>query len=327
MMRKRTIMILMSVLLALSLVACQSTAPSSQTTSTPKPSSSQPSGETGEPSPSDGTLTVGVSLLTREHVYYNAIEEALMASAPNMKLELIVQDAKSDANLQINQVQDFITQQVDAIVLCPVNSSGLENAVKMATDKKIPVFTMDVRTEGDVVCHVGINNYEGGLLAADYANELLNGEGEVALIGYDEVSSCADRSRGFIDGLKKYPGLKLVDNQNSSGNSEKSANIMQDMILKNPNLKLVFAVGDPFALGALQSIKVAKADIMVIGFDGSDEAIAEIKADGLFKATVWDNPRMLGELCLQKVRDYFDGKEVPEVYEYEPRMLDISNVG
>ena len=117
-----------------------------------------------------------------------------------------------------------------------------------------------------------------------------------------------------------------MDNQNSSGNAEKSANIMQDMILKHPDLKLVFGVGDPFALGALQSITTANKEIFVIGFDGSDEAIDEIKKDGLFKATVWDNPSMLGELCLEKVRDYFDGKEVPEVYEYEPRMLDRDSI-
>ena len=271
-------------------------------------------------------LTIGVSLLTREHIYYNKIEEAMIETAKEKGFELIIQDAKSDANQQMNQIQDFITQHVDAIVLCPVNSSGLENGVKMAEDAGIPVFTMDVRTEGDVVCHVGIDNYEGGLLAADYANSLLDGVGEVALIGYDEVSSCADRSRGFADGLENYPGLKLVDNQNSSGNAEKSANIMQDMILKHPDLKLVFGVGDPFALGALQSITTANKEIFVIGFDGSDEAIDEIKKDGLFKATVWDNPSMLGELCLEKVRDYFDGKEVPEVYEYEPRMLDRDSI-
>lgn len=65
---------------------------------------------------------------------------------------------------------------------------------------------------------------------------------------------------------------------------------------------------------------------MVIGFDGSDEAKDEIRKDGLFKASVWDNPTMLGELCLENVAAYFAGKEVPEVYEYAPRMLDISNV-
>ena len=120
--------------------------------------------------------------------------------------------------------------------------------------------------------------------------------------------------------------MSVVDNQNCSGNAEKAANIMQDMILKNPELKLVFAVGDPFALGALQSINAAQEDILVIGFDGSSEAIDEIRADGLFKATVWDNPTMLGELCLENVAAYFAGEEVPELYEYDPRMLDISNV-
>lgn len=273
------------------------------------------------------TLKIGVSLLTREHVYYNKIEEALIEAAPGMNFELIIQDAKSDANLQINQMQDFVTQKVDAIILCPVNSAGVESGVKTALAADIPVFTMDIQTEGDgIICHVGIDNYEGGKLSAKYANDVLNGEGEVAIIGYDEVSSCADRTRGFIDGLKDYPDIKLVDNQNSSGSAEKSANIMQDMILKHPNLKLVFGVGDPFALGALQSIITANKEIYVIGFDGSDQAIDEIKKDGLFLATVWDDPTQLGKTTLEKVKDYFDGKDVPKIEEYEPRMLDKTNI-
>ena len=278
-------------------------------------------------SAADEKLTIGVSLLTREHTYYNAIEEAMIAVAPSYHFELVIQDAKSDANTQFNQIQDFITQQVDAIVMCPVNSSGLENAVALAVEASIPVFTMDVRTEGDIVNHVGIDNYAGGQLAADYAADLLGGVGEVAVIGYDEVSSCADRTAGFLHQIEeKYASISVVDNQNSSGNAEKGANIMQDMILKNPELKLVFAVGDPWALGALQSIHTAQKDIMVIGFDGSDEAKDEIRKDGLFKASVWDNPTMLGELCLENVAAYFAGEDVPEVYEYAPRMLDITNV-
>lgn len=310
---KKFLAVLLALTLALSLFACAKA-----------PVEAAP--EAAPEAAADEKLTIGVTLLTREHTYYNAIEEAMIAAAPSYNFELVIQDAKSDANTQFNQIQDFITQGVDAIVMCPVNSSGLENAVALAVEADIPVFTMDVRTEGEIVNHVGIDNYAGGQLAADYAAELLGEAGECAIISYDEVSSCADRTAGFLDRIaEKYPNMSVVDNQNCSGNAEKAANIMQDMILKNPDLKLVFAVGDPFALGALQSIAAAQEDILVLGFDGSAEAVAEIKADGLFKATVWDNPTMLGELCLENIAAYFAGEEVPELYEYPPRMIDITN--
>lgn len=319
---KKFLAIILVLALALTFVACSSNAPAEA------PAEEAPVAEEAPAeAPADEKLTIGVTLLTREHTYYNAIEEAMIAAAPSHNFELVIQDAKSDANTQFNQIQDFITQQVDAIVMCPVNSSGLENAIELAVGADIPVFTMDVRTEGAIVNHVGIDNYAGGQLAADYAAELLDGVGEVSIIGYDEVSSCADRTAGFLDQIAaKYPDMKVVDNQNCSGNAEKAANIMQDMILKNPDLKLVFGVGDPFALGALQSISAAQEDILVIGFDGSAEAMDEIRTGGLFKATVWDNPTMLGELCLENVAAYFAGEEVPELYEYPPRMLDITNV-
>lgn len=291
---------------------------------------SSPDPNVGAQTPDSGSAkkTIGLSLLTREHTYYNAIEEAAIARCAELGFTLIVQDSKQDSNLQTNQVQDFITQKVDAIILCPVSSAGIGTAIKMAQQANIPVFTMDVRADDSegVIAHIGIDNYDGGKLAADYANTVLGGEGEVAIIGYDEVNSCVDRSDGFIDGLEAYPGLKLVSNQNCSGNSEKGANIMQNMILSYPDLKLVFCNGDPWALSALQSITTAKKDIKVIGFDGSEQAIEEIKKGGNLIATVWDNPTQMSEMTIDVINDHFNGKEIEPLVSYKPFMLDIDTI-
>jgi ribose transport system substrate-binding protein len=316
-MMKKVLTILICMAVLVSLLACNA-----QTPQTSAESASQSAPVAAE------KKTIGLSLLTREHVYYNTLEEALLKRAEEFGYELIVQDSKQDSNLQTNQVQDFVTQKVDAIILCPVSSAGVGQAIKIAKDANIPVFTTDIRADDatGVISHIGIDNYAGGKLAAEYSNTVLGGKGEVAIIGYDEVSSCVDRSNGFIDGLKDFPGLKLVDNQNCSGNAEKGANIMQNMNLSHPDLKLAFCNGDPWALSATQIINTTKKDIKVIGFDGSPQGVEEIKKNGPFIATVWDSPAQMGTMTIDVIKDYFDGKKVEALVSYPPRMLDKDNL-
>lgn len=277
----------------------------------------------------DNKIVVGVSLLTREHVFYNNIEKALKEKADELGIELIVQDASTDANKQLSQVQDFITSGVDAIIMSPTNSAGSKSMVELAGKENIPVFTMDVSSDGDTVSHVATDNKKGGELAAEYVgkNILKEGKGEVAIVTYSEVESCVNREKGFIEYLAaNYPDIKVVDVQNSSGDQAKAANVTQDMLLKHPNLKVIFGVGDPFALGALSSIKAANMDVKIVGFDGNPESIEEIKKGENWVAEIAQNPDEIGKVTLQTVKDYLDGKQVEKVIPIAPKVLDINNL-
>ncbi|HEY8344773.1 MAG TPA: substrate-binding domain-containing protein [Bacillota bacterium] len=274
-------------------------------------------------------VVVGVSLLTREHVFYSSIEEALKEKADELGVKLIIQDAGRDSNKQFNQVQDFVTQKVDAIILCPTNSAGSKTMVQLANRAKIPVFTMDIASDGDTVAHIATDNYKGGELAAEYvATKMLpSGEGEVAIVTYSEVESCVNREQGFVDYLaKNYPRIKVVDIQNCSGDQAKAADVTQNMLLKHPNLQVIFGVGDPFAMGALSAIKAANRDVKIIGFDGNPEGINEIKKGQLWKADVAQDPRAIGEKALEAVMQKLAGKEVPKLIPIAPKIIDINNL-
>ncbi|MGB9663261.1 MAG: substrate-binding domain-containing protein [Moorellaceae bacterium] len=270
---------------------------------------------------------VGVSLLTREHVFYNLIEESLKKKAEELKFKPIIMDASMDSNKQMSQVQDFITQKVDAIVLAPTTTAGIAPAVDLAKKANIPVFTIDIRAQGDVVSHVATDNYAGGKLAGKYiAENVLKGKGQVAVITYSEVSSCVDREKGFKEALAAYPEIKLVDVQSYSGNAEKAANITQDFLLKYPQLDAIFAVGDPAAVAAVSTIKAAGRQVKVVGFDGNPEAIEAIKQKGLWVADVAQHPEQIGAKVIELIGDYFNGKTVPKEVLIPPSIIDASNV-
>lgn len=274
-------------------------------------------------------ITVGVSLLTREHVFYNNIETALQKRADELGVKLIVQDASKDANKQLSQVQDFITQKVDAIILSPTNSAGSKSMVELANKANIPVFTMDISSDGETVAHVATDNYKGGELAAEYvAKNMLEGaKGEVAIVTYSEVESCVNREKGFTEYLaKNYPDVKVVDVQNSSGDQAKSADVTQNMLLKHPDLKVIFGVGDPFAMGALSAVKSANKQVKIIGFDGNPEGINEIKSGGLWIADIAQDPAAIGTETLNAVMDKLAGKDVPKSIPIAPKVIDKSNL-
>lgn len=276
----------------------------------------------------DKKITVGVSLLNKSHVFYNNIEAALRETAKENGIQLIVQDASGDPNKQLGQVQDFITQKVNAIILSPTNSAGSKSMVEMAATAKIPVFTMDIKSDGNTVSHIATDNYKGGQLAAEYMfkSMLKDKKGDVAVITYSEIESCIEREKGFTEWMAaNAPNVKIVDIQNYSGDQSKAADVMQNMLLKHAKLSAVFCVGDPAATGAMASITAANKKVMVIGFDGNPEGIEAIKSGGLWKADIAQNPEAIGKTTLLTVKDYLEGKKVKKFIAIAPYIIDASN--
>ena len=189
---KRILGAALAAAMCLSFAACgadSTTTPSTPATSEPAPASSN-AASTASDTASGEPVRVGVSLLNKQHVFYNNIEAAMVAKAPNLNIELIVQDASGDANKQLSQVQDFITQDVDAIVVCPTNSAGSKSMVELATAANIPVFTMDIASDGETVAHIATDNYKGGELAAEYMvnNMLTDKKGNVGVRSEEHTS-------------------------------------------------------------------------------------------------------------------------------------------
>lgn len=271
---------------------------------------------------------IGVSLLTREHVYYNFLEQYLEEEAEKLNVDLIIMDGNFDSNVQMNQIQNFIVEGVDAILLAPASISGAEGCYNLAKDAGIPILTFDVSAPGDYVAHVGTDNYAGGKLAGKYMAEniLEDQKGNVVIVTYSEIEACVFREEGFVEVINEYPDIEILDIQNCSGSMEKAANVTQDMLLKYDKIDGLFGVGDPFAMGAYQSIRAAGREIPIVAFDANPEGLAEIKKGGLWKADVGQDPQKVAQTVLNYAVDYLNGKEIPKETLVEPFVVDIENV-
>ena len=257
---------------------------------------------------------VGVTLLTKSHPFYQELESAMRATAAKHNITLKVQSAEFDMKDQQAQIENFITQRMDALVVCPVDSDTIGGAIKEANRAGIPVFTADIAAnDGEVVCHIASDNVMGGRIAGQYMAKLLNGKGTIIIIDHPKVMSVRDRTKGFVEAISGYPGIKIVARPPGDGERTTSMNVMENMLQSHPEITGVFAINDSTALGALSALRQAKrSDIIMVGYDADPEAQTEILKGSPLKADAVQYPREIGSTTILMVAKHLSGEQVPK---------------
>ncbi len=258
---------------------------------------------------------IGVTLLTEEHPFYRQLKAALVEECKARNIKPIILSCGMDLPTQTTQIENFITQGVDAMVVCPADSAGIAGAIRKANDAKIPVFTADIAAQGGkVVSHIASDNVQGGRLAGEYMAKLLAGSGEVAIVNHPVVQSVQDRVKGFREAVAKYPGIKIVDDQAAEGKRDVAVTVTDNILQKHADLAGIFAINDSSALGALASVEHSgRKNIIIVGYDGDPEAREKIAKGCPLKADAVQYPREIGKVTADTVANYLEGKQVPPV--------------
>jgi ribose transport system substrate-binding protein len=270
------------------------------------------------------TKTIGVSLLTRGHIFYRDLEEGLKSEADKNSYDLIITSAEWDLGKQISQVEDFISCKVDAIIVCPVDSKGIGSGIAEANKAGIPVFTADIAAEeGKVVSHIASDNVQGGKLAGEYLAKLLNGKGNVAIINQPAITSVLDRVAGFKEAISKFPEIKIVADVNGQGVRDRSLQVTADVLQANPKLNGIFGINDDSALGALDAVnQFNRKGVFIIGYDATPPAVDAILKDSPLKADVVQYPKKIGIKTIDVISEHFNNKVVPENVPVEVGIVD-----
>ncbi|HJN17495.1 MAG TPA: substrate-binding domain-containing protein [Armatimonadota bacterium] len=267
-----------------------------------------------EPSEGWAEIRVAATILTRKHPFYKELEAALVEAAEDHNITLDVQSSEFDSQKQRAQVQNFVVEGYDAIIVCPADSDSVGGAIQLANDAHIPVFTADIAANsGDVVANVASDNVQGGRLAGEYLAEALGGAGEVIIIDHPTVTSVQDRVRGFEEALAEHEGMTVVDKPAADGQRDKAQKRAQNALLANPGAKAIFGINDDSALGALAALRQAgNEDILIIGYDATEEARKEILAGSPLVADVVQYPDWIARLTIEAIVKYLSGEDVPD---------------
>jgi ribose transport system substrate-binding protein len=184
---------------------------------------------------------------------------------------------------QMSQIENAITKRPDAIVFIPVDFKAMAPGVQKMNAAKIPVVNITDRTAGgQVVSFVGSDDYTLGLATARYLLEKMNGRGNIIILeGVRGVLTSIERSRGFRKALEESPQAKLLASQPANYQRLQALQVTENLLQAHPNIDGVLAANDAMALGAIEALEAAKHKALVVGINGTKEAIDAIKAGTL----------------------------------------------
>lgn len=286
-----------------------------------------------QPAPAE-TKRIGITLFTRNHQFYQDMEKTWKENADKYGFELLIQNAEVDVAAQTSQIENFIQQKVDAIILCAVDPQGIIPAIEQANAAGIPVITVDgPAAGGKIVTFIGTDNFEGGRLAGEFAKKYisdnLGGKANVAILDFPQSAVvCVARVNGFKSALEDMPDVKVVAQQDGGAMRDKSMSVFENVLSANPQVDVVFGINDDTILGAMAAAQAAgrDKDMIFIGYDGTPEAAGLIASgESTLMADIAQQPVEIAKQALEVLKGVFEGKEYPADSPVAPILIDASN--
>jgi ABC-type sugar transport system substrate-binding protein len=274
-----------------------------------------------------GGGTLALSLSTLNNPFFVQLRDGASAQAKAKGYQLNISDAQNDPASQANAVQNVITQQVKAIILNPTDSKAIVPSVTAANAANIPVITVDRSSDGGkITSFIGSDNVGGGKQAADELATLVGSGDVVELQGVPGTSAARDRGKGFDTEIKTKPGIRLIALQSANFDRTRALDVMTNLLQAHPTIKGVFAQNDEMALGAIKALgNRAGAQVKVVGFDGTPEGLAAVKA-GTENADVAQQPTLLGKNAVDAAAMVLTGGTVPPAQQIPVKVVTKANV-
>lgn len=265
--------------------------------------------------------TIGLAISTLNNPFFVDLEAGAKAKAQELGVTLVTLDSQDDSATEMSNVEDLISQGVDIIMINPTDSDAVKSAVEAANKANIPVITLDRGANGgEVVSHIASDNVAGGKLAGEYVIELLGGKGKVVeLEGIPGASAARDRGQGFNEAISGTD-IEVVAKQTANFDRAEGLTVMENILQAQPEIDAVFAHNDEMALGAIEAIKASKRDILVVGFDATDDAKAAVES-GEMAATVEQLPKEIGSMGVEAAVKILNGEQVESMMPVDLQLV------
>ncbi|MET8545287.1 substrate-binding domain-containing protein [Kitasatospora sp. NPDC004799] len=270
-----------------------------------------------------GTRKIGLSLSTLNNPFFVQIRSGAQAEAKQLGVDLTVTDAQNDASQQANQLQNFTSSKLSAIVVNPVDSDAATNSVAAAGKASIPVIAVDRGVnKAEVNALVASDNVAGGEQAAKAIAEKLGGSGKIVILqGLAGTSAARERAEGFAKGLEAYPGIEVVAQQPADFDRTKGLDVMSNLLQAHPDVQGVIAANDEMALGAAKALgSKAGESVQVVGFDGTPDGLKAVEQGTLY-ASVAQQPSQLGKIAVDNAVKAIKGEKVEETVKVPVKVV------
>jgi inositol transport system substrate-binding protein len=265
----------------------------------------------------DKPIKIGVSMLF-DDLWLTTLRDAMTEYAATQPgVELIMVDSKEDVATQLGQVENFVAQKVDVIVLIAANTDAADPMTKAAQDAGIPLVYVN-RIPSNLpegISYVGSDSIEAGIMQAEWLAEKLGGKGNVVIMNGNLAQEAAQkRTEGEKQVFAKYPDIHIIKEDTANWSRADGLALMENWLATGDQIDAVASNNDEMAIGALQAIEAAGklGEILVGGVDASPDALQEMDK-GRLNVTVFQNAKGQGEGGIQVAIALARGETVDQI--------------
>lgn len=262
-------------------------------------------------------ITIGVSFQGLSDEYIVRLSDAFKEKAEEAGVEIQIADGQMNAEKQVGQVENFIAQKVDVIVLNPISAEGCAPAVSAAKEAGIPIITLISTTsnQDEASTYVGSDAVESGEIQGEMVAEDLEGKGNIVVM-YGQMGHDAQigRYEGLLNAIEGTE-IEIIAEQTANWSREEGMSLMENWLSSGKEIDAVVAQNDAMALGALMAIeeKGLTDEIKVYGIDAQGEALDAVE-EGKMAGTVFQNAERQGSECVDVAIKAAKGEELESNY-------------
>ncbi len=310
-MKKKIVTLIMAAAMTAALAACGSSSSSDTSAPAESKNGTESTGDTAEAGAEGGTeggMTFGVTYWT-ESDFFKTIANSIEEEAAKDGNKVVVTEASQDSAKQIQIVEDFIAQGVDAVFLNPVDRDAITPALQELKEAGIPVINFDssVADLSLVDAYVATDNYQAGVLCAEAMLADFPDGGEIAILNYPANSACNDREKGFLETVGDT--YNVVATFDAQGTVEAGQEITADILEAHPDLVAIFSINDQAGMGAYASVIGADKEVAIYGVDGNPDAKTVINQEGsVYKMSAAQSPIKMGKTCYEVAQKLIAGE-------------------
>ena len=271
--------------------------------------------------------SIGVTLGSLGNPFFVAMTKGITDKAGS-GVKVVTASAEYDLNKQGTQMDNFIASGVDLILLNAADPKAIAPAVKRAQAAGVPVVAVDVAAAG-ADATVQTDNVQAGRIACQYLADKINHKGNVVIENGPQVSSVIDRVKGCEQVFAKDSGIKILDkSQDGKGSRDGGLAAMQGYLTRFQDLKGVFCINDPQAVGSdLAAKQLGRTGIVITSVDGAPDIVTALKGNTLVQASASQDPYAMGQKAVEIGEGILNGKK-PEnpITLLEPQLITRDNV-
>jgi len=254
--------------------------------------------------------TIALTVSTLDNPFFVSLKDGAEKKAKELGYKLVVLDSQNDPAKELANVEDLIVRGTKVLLINPTDSEAVSNAVAIANRNKVPVITLDRgAAKGEVVSHIASDNVAGGKMAGDFiAEKLGSGAKVIQLEGLAGTSAARERGEGFKQAIDAHK-FDVLASQPADFDRTKGLNVTENLLASKGAVQAIFAQNDEMALGALRAISAAGKNVLVVGFDGTDDGVKAVKS-GKMGATIAQQPELIGSLGIETADKVLKGQKV-----------------